>query len=107
MNKKSVPNETDAVTKKASVKKSVSKKTVAKKQAVAKKATAKKAVAKKAVSKKPAEPAKKTLVSPRERYEMIATMAYYRAEQRNFAPGDAERDWYECEKIVDKMLDNQ
>ncbi len=41
-------------------------------------------------------------VGPRERYEMIAKMAYYRAEKRNFAPGHDYRDWLECEALVDK-----
>ncbi|MBT3013678.1 MAG: DUF2934 domain-containing protein [Candidatus Thiodiazotropha sp. (ex Lucina aurantia)] len=43
-------------------------------------------------------------ISPRERYEMIATMAYYRAEQRNFEPGHDVEDWLECESIIDSML---
>ena len=43
-------------------------------------------------------------VSPRERYEMIATMAYYRAEKRNFEAGNDMADWLECESMVDQML---
>ncbi|MBW9265926.1 MAG: DUF2934 domain-containing protein [Candidatus Thiodiazotropha sp. (ex. Lucinisca nassula)] len=43
-------------------------------------------------------------ISPRERYEMIATMAYYRAEQRNFESGHDVEDWLECESIIDSML---
>ncbi|MBT3092482.1 MAG: DUF2934 domain-containing protein [Candidatus Thiodiazotropha sp. (ex Lucina pensylvanica)] len=43
-------------------------------------------------------------ISPRERYEMIATMAYYRAEQRNFEPEHDVEDWLECESIIDSML---
>ncbi|MDH3355359.1 MAG: DUF2934 domain-containing protein, partial [Chromatiales bacterium] len=65
--------------KQVSKKKSVIKKQVSKKKAVVKK----KAVTKKSVAKKRAHPH----VSPRERYEMIATMAYYRAEKRNFEQG--------------------
>jgi hypothetical protein len=38
---------------------------------------------------------------------MIATMAYYRAEKRNFAPGDEQQDWLECEQMVDEMLRKQ
>lgn len=71
---------------------------VTKKAPVAKKAAP--AVKEKVASK----PAEKPVISPRERYEMIATRAYYRAEQRNFAPGNEEQDWYECEQIVDEML---
>lgn len=72
------------------------------KKAVKKKATKKKVVKKKsaATSKK----ASKAVVSPRERYEMIATMAYYRAEKRGFSPGSELDDWIECEQIVDSML---
>ena len=97
------------VAKKAASKKQVAAKAPATKPAVAKKAPAvKKApVTKKApVAKKKAaaKPANKPVISPRERYEMIATMAYYRAEQRNFAPGNDEQDWFECEQIIDEML---
>jgi hypothetical protein len=59
---------------------------------------------KKKVAARSAKAAKQTVVSPRERYEMVATMAYYRAEARNFAPGYAEQDWFECEQIIDEML---
>ncbi|MET0065166.1 MAG: DUF2934 domain-containing protein [Candidatus Thiodiazotropha sp.] len=86
-----------------SAKKVVKKKAASKKKAVAKKkVTSKKTVAKKRVSKKAATP--KTTVSPRERYEMIATMAFYRAESRNFEPGYDVDDWLECEKFIDDML---
>ncbi len=70
---------------------------------VVKKKPAKKAVAKKAAVKKNAA-AKKPKITPRQRYEMIATMAYYRAEHRNFEPGYEQEDWYESEQMVDKML---
>jgi hypothetical protein len=78
----------------------------ASKKKVAKKKVASKATAKKKVSKKKTASAKKSspLISPRERYEMIATMAYYRAEQRNFEPGHDTEDWFECERIIDEML---
>jgi hypothetical protein len=62
----------------------------------------KKVVAKKKAAARAAP--KQSVVSPRERYEMIATMAYYRAEARNFAAGYAESDWFECEQIIDEML---
>ncbi len=108
MIKKTETEETKVTKKKVAAKKTVSKKKVAKKaaaktQAAPKKTpTAKKAPAakKKAAAKKESTPN----ISPRERYEMIATMAYYRAEQRNFAPGNDQDDWYECEQIVDEML---
>lgn len=80
-----------AVTKKAVVKKAVSKKTTAKKAPISRQKVAPKT-------------AQNPLVSPRERYKMIETMAYYRAEKRNFAPGNDEQDWFECEQIIDEML---
>jgi hypothetical protein len=76
------------------------------KKKVSKKKVAGKATAKKKVSTKKTASAKKSspLISPRERYEMIATMAFYRAEQRNFEPGHDVEDWLECERIIDDML---
>ncbi|MEW8585038.1 MAG: DUF2934 domain-containing protein [Candidatus Thiodiazotropha sp.] len=82
-----------ATKKKAKAK--ASKKKVAKKKVAAKKVSAKKAVKKGSA---------KASISPRERYEMIATMAYSRAEQRNFEPGHDVEDWLECEGIIDGML---
>jgi hypothetical protein len=74
----------------------VSKKKVAKKKPVAKKSSTKKTTKKRSA---------KAAISPRERYEMIATMAFYRAEQRNFEPGHDVEDWLECEGIIDGMLE--
>jgi hypothetical protein len=74
----------------------VSQKKVAKKKAVTKKRVVKKAVAKNNA---------RATISPRERYEMIATMAYYRAEQRNFEPGHDVEDWLDCESTIDSMLE--
>jgi hypothetical protein len=76
-------------------------------------ATTKTKVSKKKVVKKKAVVAKKRVaknnaghpISPRERYEMIATMAYYRAEQRNFEPGHDVEDWLDCESTIDGMLE--
>jgi hypothetical protein len=81
-------------------KKVVSKKRVTKKKVAAKPATKKTASKKKVKTTAKGSP----LISPRERYEMIATMAYYRAEQRNFEPGHDVEDWLECEEFIDKML---
>ena len=85
----------EAAKKKKVVKKKVAKKTVAKKKVSTKKVAKKKAPAKSAI---------KGVISPRERYEMIATMAYYRAEQRNFEPGHDVEDWLDCERIIDEMM---
>jgi chromosome segregation ATPase len=38
------------------------------------------------------------------REQMIAEAAYYRAERRGFADGDALRDWYEAAAEVDARL---
>ena len=80
-------------------------KTAAKKKVV-KKAVTTKAVAKKATAKAttPKGNPSRLAISPRERYEMIATMAYYRAEQRNFEPGHDVEDWLDCERTIDMML---
>lgn len=45
-----------------------------------------------------------TQVDPQVRHEMIATTAYYIAEQRGFAPGHEQDDWYRAEAAVDKQL---
>jgi len=99
---------TGGSSKKSPVKKAVKKKVV-------KKTTAKTAVKKKVV-KKAAAPRRKapaagkvaesTLrrIDPRERYEMIAKMAYFRAEKRGFESGWEVEDWLESERLVDEML---
>jgi hypothetical protein len=45
-----------------------------------------------------------TQVDPELRHEMIATAAYYIAEQRGFAPGHEEDDWYRAQAAVDRQL---
>ncbi len=82
----------------------VTKKKVASKKKVAKKQAASKPATKKSASPKSTGTPKSSLVSPRERYKMIATMAYYRAEQRDFEPGHDVEDWLDCERIIDSML---
>ncbi|MCG8048781.1 MAG: DUF2934 domain-containing protein [Candidatus Thiodiazotropha endolucinida] len=89
----------DSNTKKSTITKKTKAK-VSKKKVTKKKAISKKRVAKKTMTKRSA----RASISPRERYEMIATMAYYRAEQRNFEPGHDVEDWLECESIIDSML---
>ena len=88
---------------KAVKKKKAAAKKVANKKPTATSKTGKAPAAKKAAGAR-AKTVKSSQVSARERYEMIATMAYYRAEQRSFAPGHDQQDWYECERIVDEML---
>jgi hypothetical protein len=87
---------------KDSEKKVTKKKTAAKAKAAKKKVTTKKKVTKKSVAKKTTS--ENGIISPRERYEMIATMAYYRAEKRNFEPGYDVQDWLDCESTIDQML---
>jgi hypothetical protein len=38
------------------------------------------------------------------RERLIAEAAYYKAESRGFAGGDAERDWLEAESEIDALL---
>jgi hypothetical protein len=38
------------------------------------------------------------------RHEMIATAAYFIAEQRGFTPGHEELDWYAAEAAIDGHL---
>ena len=47
---------------------------------------------------------KKNTVTPEKRYHMIATAAYFRAEQRGFACGCAKEDWIHGEAQIDTML---
>jgi hypothetical protein len=43
-------------------------------------------------------------VSEEERRTMIARAAYFRAERRNFAPGQELEDWVAAEAEVDRAL---
>jgi len=45
-----------------------------------------------------------TTIGAQDRYVMIAEAAYYRAEKRQFAPGDPLQDWLEAEAEVDQIL---
>ena len=93
--------------KKTTTSKSAAKKKVAKKQAaVKKKVVKKKTTVKKQAARKraPARRRSDVAIDQRDRYEMIAKMAYYRAEKRGFEPGWEQEDWLESEKLVDEML---
>ncbi|MCU7904792.1 MAG: DUF2934 domain-containing protein [Candidatus Thiodiazotropha sp. (ex Epidulcina cf. delphinae)] len=85
---------------KTTKKKTAKAKATTKKQ-VSRKTTTKKRVVKKASTR---DAPTRQVISPRERYEMVATMAYYRAEQRNFKPGYDIQDWLDCESTIDDML---
>ena len=41
---------------------------------------------------------------PEERERMISEVAYYRAEQRGFAPGNEMEDWLQAETEVDSLI---
>jgi DUF2934 family protein len=43
-------------------------------------------------------------VSPQERQRMIEEAAYYRAQQRGFAPGNEVEDWIAAETEIDGLL---
>jgi Protein of unknown function (DUF2934) len=40
-------------------------------------------------------------LTPAERHRRISDLAYKRAEQRGFAPGDETEDWLDAEREVD------
>lgn len=45
-----------------------------------------------------------TQIDPELRHEMIATAAYFIAEQRGFVPGHEAEDWHRAEAAIDKQL---
>ena len=86
------------------------KKTAAKKRPPAQKATPGKRVgAKKApsASNEAATRAVRNVYTQEQRHKMIATMAYFLAEKRGFAPGNSEKDWLQSERIIDDLLKKQ
>lgn len=46
----------------------------------------------------------KQLMAQPETHELIAELAYYRAQARNFQCNCCERDWLKAEKEIKKML---
>ena len=91
---------------KQSARKKVVRKKVANKK-VLKKAVAKKTVARPTAKNRRASDANRMAgqqISNRDRYEMIAKMAYFRAEKRGFEPGWEQQDWLESERLIDEML---
>ena len=75
----------------------VKKSTAAKKRSAPKKAAARKAAA-------PNPSTSPVRVSAEERWRMVATAAYHRAEKRGFAPGHEVEDWLAAEKDIDDVL---
>jgi hypothetical protein len=47
---------------------------------------------------------KEMAISLQERQQLIAKAAYFRAQQRNFAPGGEIDDWLQSESEVDRQL---
>ena len=71
----------------------------------AKKIVAPKASKKSAATTTPRKDAAKQLVmTPEERYRMIAVIAYYRAEKRGFIGGDPAQDWVDAETEVQQLI---
>ena len=58
----------------------------------------------KATLETPPASAELTSITKSDRQAMIATAAYYRAEQRHFAPGGELEDWIAAESEVDALL---
>ena len=46
-------------------------------------------------------------ISAEQRYRMVAEAAYYIAERRNFAPGDAAADWAQAEMQIVALLNRK
>lgn len=55
----------------------------------------------------PAAPDKGTTISAEERRAMIEQAAYFRAEKRGFAPGEALQDWLAAEAEIDGQFASQ
>lgn len=99
-----------STTKSGAAKKSSTKTTTAKKTATKK--TSSKQTASKKVEKKKTSATKKTKqtspkdisISAEERWRMVATTAYLKAEARNFEPGHETEDWLAAEKEVDALI---
>ena len=93
--------------KKKTAAKKTTKKTSTKKKTESKKTSTKKS-SKKTASKHPSKvhraSATQLNVNAEERWRMVATAAYHRAEARGFAPGNESADWFEAEKEVDALL---
>jgi hypothetical protein len=102
--KKATASKKATSTRKPAVKKAtISKKTTARK--VVKKAETKQAPARAKTTPRPsAAAAPHQTVSAEQRREMIATMAYYRAQARGFEGGTDMEDWLESERAVDQLL---
>ena len=112
--KKVTSKKADGTRKKVIKKKMTTKKAVsASKNVIKKKVTGKKAVsARKAPAKKVASKTNKSArpemlsvkIAPEQRWRLIATAAYLKAEKRGFASGGELQDWIEAEKEIDQLM---
>jgi hypothetical protein len=73
------------------------------KKSTKKKDKAVKAEKKEKKSKGKSKSKKAPKLSPKARLEMVATAAYYIAEEHGFTPGRAETDWLEAERQIEQM----
>lgn len=91
---------------KKSTTKTSTKKKISKKQSTKKKSTPNKTEKKRVTqSSKATKSSSRTFeISAEERWRMIATAAYLKAEARNFAPGYETDDWLQAEKEVDALI---
>jgi Protein of unknown function (DUF2934) len=55
-------------------------------------------------NKSPRTLSSKRPLTSQEREQIIATMAYLRAEQRGFVPGHEQEDWLQAEAEVDRSI---
>ncbi|MGV8933935.1 MAG: DUF2934 domain-containing protein [Gallionellaceae bacterium] len=88
----------------ASLLKKIAAKPVIKKGVEVKIAPLESKTAKKIAVKKPASVKKSATVTPEQRYQMIATAAYFLAESRGFAGGYEMQDWISAEAATDAKL---
>jgi hypothetical protein len=88
----------------ASLLKKIAAKPVIKKGVEVKIAPLESKTAKKIAVKKPAAVKKSATVTPEQRYQMIATAAYFLAESRGFAGGYEMQDWISAEAATDAKL---
>jgi len=63
-----------------------------------------KSTAVKTATKETSTDEKKASVTPKQRYQMIAEAAYFRAEKRGFDEVDVEQDWREAQEEIDMIL---
>jgi hypothetical protein len=89
---------------KTSAKTAAPRKPAPSKPAVSRTAPATAAAAKPAAAKPRARAAKPKAIAVEQRRNYVEVAAYYIAERRGFAPGDALQDWIAAEAEIDRLL---